>query len=245
MKQLDSRDRHVLAGEYVLGTLAGRARERFARLMQQDYRFAQAAAQWELRLGALAAGVEPVSPPPWVWQRIEQRLGFSSGAEHRPVASWQLFTWRALAGVSTVAVAALAFVLVTQEPVVREVPVEVPVPQPVPVDRMAAVLTGEEARSAWMVSAPVDGARLTVRTLNPKPLPPGKAYELWLLPVGQNPISLGLVPTEGEKSIEPPPELRALIRPGMALAVSLEPAGGSPTGLPTGPVLYQGKSQVL
>ena len=36
-----------------------------------------------------------------------------------------------------------------------------------------------------------------------------------------------------------------MVRPSAALAVSLEPPGGSPTGKPTGPVLYQGRLLAL
>lgn len=250
MKLSDPDLREMLAAEYVLGTLTGGARRRFAREMTADPELAGIAGQWESRFNGLADGVDPVMPGPWVWQRIERRLGFTAqpGGDAQPVR-WGAGFWRGATGFAAAAAAVLAVALFVQDPVVREVPVEVPVevrvPQPVEVDRMAAVLTGEQARSAWMVSGPETGERLTVRVLNPEPLPAEKAYELWLLPEGENPISLGLLPTSGETTIQPPPELRELIGPGSALAVSLEPAGGSPTGLPTGPVLYQGTSQVL
>lgn len=240
----------MLAAEYVLGTLTGRARRRFAREMAADPRLAGIAGEWEARLNTLADEVEPVMPGPWVWQRIEQRLGLAAqpGGRASPQPRGVGF-WRGAAGFAAAAAVVLAAALFMQEPVVREVPVQVPVevrvPQPVEVDRMAAVLTGEEARSAWMVSGPETGERLTVRALDPEPLPADKAYELWLLPDGEDPISLGLLPVSGETTIQPSPELRELLGPGSALAVSLEPAGGSPTGLPTGPVLYQGESQVL
>lgn len=250
MKLSDPDLRQMLAAEYVLGTLTGGARRRFAREMAADPQLAGIVGEWEARFSGLADEVEPVMPGPWVWQRIEQRLGLTaqpggSGSADR----WGVGFWRGAAGFAAAAAAVFAVALFMQEPVVREVPVEVPVevrvPQPVEVDRMAAVLTGEEARSAWMVSGPETGERLTVRALSPEPLPADKAYELWLLPEGEDPISLGLLPVSGETTIQPPPELKDMIGPGSALAVSLEPSGGSPTGLPTGPVLYQGESQVL
>ena len=53
-------------------------------------------------------------------------------------------------------------------------------------------------------------------------------------PGATKPASLGVIPAEGKVV---PPGIKA----GTMLLVSLEPKGGSPTGQPTGPVLYAGK----
>jgi anti-sigma-K factor RskA len=68
----------------------------------------------------------------------------------------------------------------------------------------------------------------------------GKDFELWVLPPGKDPVSLGVL--KAEKRIERPIDAMraALIQPGTTLAVSLEPTGGSASGAPTGPVLYTG-----
>ena len=66
--------------------------------------------------------------------------------------------------------------------------------------------------------------------------------ELWLLPAGaQRPVSLGAArpgrePT-GARSRRLPADA---LGGGALLEVSLEPPGGSPTGLPTGPVVSKG-----
>ena len=66
-------------------------------------------------------------------------------------------------------------------------------------------------------------------------------FELWILPSDKSkPISLGLLPQQGKKTVKVPAQLLALLQTS-GLAVSLEPIGGSPTGQPTGAVLYQGK----
>ncbi len=65
--------------------------------------------------------------------------------------------------------------------------------------------------------------------------PDGKSLELWYVPEGQTPVSVGLV---GEGGID----LKGLTaQNGDLLAISLEPSGGSPTGTATGPVIYTGK----
>jgi anti-sigma-K factor RskA len=67
-----------------------------------------------------------------------------------------------------------------------------------------------------------------------------RSLELWTLPKGAAPQSLGLVPASGTIKLKLA-QLSASALPNIpALAISLEPKGGSPTGAPTGPVLYSG-----
>ena len=69
-----------------------------------------------------------------------------------------------------------------------------------------------------------------------------------MLPDRGNPRSLGLISTispAGVARIELPTAADQALQNIPALAISLEPAGGSPTGLPTGPVLYTGLVQRL
>jgi anti-sigma-K factor RskA len=62
-----------------------------------------------------------------------------------------------------------------------------------------------------------------------------------MLPGGeQKPVSLGLVGTDPMQELTISKELAPLINRASGLALSVEPAGGSPTGQPTGPVLYKG-----
>src|SRR5260370_24305031 len=69
-----------------------------------------------------------------------------------------------------------------------------------------------------------------------------RAYELWLIPSGETrPRSLGLVQPGQPIRLDIPSDLAGRVTPDATLAVSLEPPGGSPTGLPTGPVVAAGK----
>jgi anti-sigma-K factor RskA len=69
---------------------------------------------------------------------------------------------------------------------------------------------------------------------------PDRSLELWAILADGKPISLGVIPPNGKGKVELSETQKALIGKPIALAVSLEPKGGSPTGQPTGPVLYQG-----
>ncbi len=115
-------------------------------------------------------------------------------------------------------------------------------------DGMMAILTDASARPTMLVSWPLqagsDGmVELRVRIIMDHPtMDPGSAWELWLLPHGADgaPRSVGLVGIEPEQRLRVDAAmLKALLMaPGMAL--SNEPAGGSPTGTPTGPVIFRG-----
>ena len=61
-----------------------------------------------------------------------------------------------------------------------------------------------------------------------------------MLPNGANaaPVSLGLIPGVGNAQLGLSAAQLAVLGNTATLAVSLEPAGGSPTGLPTGPVIF-------
>ncbi len=83
-----------------------------------------------------------------------------------------------------------------------------------------------------------DNQELAVHVQNAHELEAGKALELWILPAQGNPVSLGLLPTSGEARRPLTAAQRAALAGAKQLAVSLEPSGGSPTGLPTGPVLH-------
>lgn len=221
---------HRLAAEYVLGTLQGPARRRFERLLAEDTGLRRKVAAWESRLTPWAAAMAPEAVPPRVWQGIRRRLGFEADAV-RPGP------WRWLALGSTALAAGLALVLV-----MRPAPPAPEVPPAPPVWQDLAVLADQQ-QPVWIVRASADGARLRFSGLADAPLPAGHDYELWVLTPEGTPLSLGVVQASGARAAEVAvgDAGRALMARGVALAISLEPVGGSPTGAPTGPVLWSGK----
>ena len=223
----------ALAAQYVLGTLSPRARARFARLIAVDRVIADAVAAWEARLLPFAESIAPVSPPPSVWPRILARIqGGRRPAASAPSLWTNLGVWRGLTLAGFATAMALAIVLLSP-PGVR------------PDQTMVAILAGADAKPVLVATADRAGRTLRIKAVAPVDIAADRALELWALPPGGNPRSLGLIEPSGLVQIALSAPAETALAQIPALAVSLEPRGGSPTGLPTGPVLYSGPIQRL
>jgi anti-sigma-K factor RskA len=256
-------DQEALAAEYALGTLDADERAQAQARMDADIGFAALVRSWERRLGALNAMVDPVEPPPHIWERIRERLGGTepSGAIRLPEVtqraqptsnvvylSRRVDRWRGIAAATSALAATLALFVAAWElspellpqrlrPPVRVVEV-VKETQPA---RLVAVLQKDSNGPAFLLTVDTASRTLTMRRVAAE-REPGKSYELWLVSDKYPaPRSLGVVDT-GEFTQRP---LLAAYDPdtvsSATYAVSLEPEGGSPTGAPTGPVLFTGK----
>jgi anti-sigma-K factor RskA len=231
-----------LAAEYALGTLRGPARRRFERLIESDPDLARRVDDWAQRLDPLAGAAPAIEPPAQTWAAILRRIGpapdrarrglveylFGRPTEAVPSMAtaglWYCVSfWRQI-GIASAAIAALLFVYLFIAP-------------PSSPTHMA-LLADAANKPILVVSLDLHHDRLTLDATRLPAAEAGKSLELWILPPSGNPRSLGVIPG-GQLSL--PLDLKAAedLAQG-ALAVSLEPAGGSPTGLPTGPVLYSG-----
>ena len=223
----------MLSAEYVLGSLQGAARIRFEQLIQQRSDWAKTLNWWQTHLHLLAETVHAVKPRKQVWQQIENRLWNKKGQSN---ASnwWRILNWRNTALLST----SLAFIFATFLAV--QAPNKPSISEPTAV----AMLANDKAQAGWLLSLANNAggnAEIRANSLASLQIKNQNAYELWLLPSDKSkPISLGLLPQKGNKVLVVPANLVAML-PESGLAVSVEPMGGSPTGQPTGAVLYQGK----
>ncbi len=218
----------ALAAEYVLGTLRGRARKRFERIARGDRALEEAVRRWEERLLPLAEGLPEIEPPERVWRAIQASL---PGARAPRTTFWSsLGWWRGLAIASLAAVVALSALLLRPVPERAE-------------GALVAVLAGSDAKAALVASADRFGRYLTIKAISRIDIPADRSLQLWMLPGSGNPRSLGLIGATGAARVALPAPADEALRNIPALAVSLEPRGGSPTGLPTGPVLYSGPVQ--
>ncbi|OUS27372.1 hypothetical protein A9Q99_15340 [Gammaproteobacteria bacterium 45_16_T64] len=230
MKYTDPELIEHLASEYVLGTMVGKARLRFERLQMESYRVRQTVWEWEQRLYPMSEGIEDEVPPDSLWQGIQQRI-HPQERQSEPVSWRSLLFWRSWGAVATAMVVVLAVMISLQS---------APPGLGVSEDYMA-VFNNPEAQPLWMISSDLQTGEVSIRAVNATAAAVDKTFELWMLPAGNTaPRSMGLMPVSGNKQkVVLPPALVEILRTAKGLAVSIEPTGGSPTGVPTGPVVYQ------
>jgi anti-sigma-K factor RskA len=237
-----------LAAEYALGTLRGRARSRFERWLREDMRCARAAAEWQARLAPLAAGIGEARPPARVWRAIEARLnasGARAGAQTVSPGLWdRLGFWRSLGLLASGMAAALLVavgLIAPQPPPPAPAPAVVRVPaEGMPASYVAVLADPRTQRPVLLVSAARKSDQLWIKTLDPAIHVAERSLELWALPKAGTPKSLGLLATAEKATLKLSAVADQALADAEALAVSLEPRGGSPTGAPTGPVLFSG-----
>jgi anti-sigma-K factor RskA len=222
MNYSDPRLQNLLAGEYVLGTLHGAARRRCERLMMESAGLAAEVAAWEGRFAAWALKLKPVDPPGYLEWRLMGRVRKESQPRGERLRNTFWRTWAVAATV------VLAVVIVTQKIT----------PTAEPKAAEFALMSDAKGMPLWLISVHPEANRVDMKVVTPNPVPAGKSYELWMIPDGGKPVPMGLMNETGVASETVPPELLARLAGAKALAISLEPKGGSPTGQPTGPVLW-------
>ena len=237
----DPPDDELLAAELVLGVLHRDARNAAQARVLAEPAFAARVAAWETRLGGMLHEIAPVPVPAHVWPRVRARLGWDGAAAQGGL--WRsLAFWRGLGIAGLVAASVLAVLLMRATDVPPPTPVPVVVTPPDVPAAPVVTLAADDGVAAFLVT--VDRKRGHVR-LVPVPGAPdaqGRVPELWLIPPGQPPISLGVVDTTWTHEIDVPKQHHWALDEdiGSLLAVSLEPAGGAPGGAPTGPVVAKG-----
>ena len=246
-----------LAGEYVLGVLGAEQRRDVQSRLPKDTALASDVQAWETRLTPLFDEIAPVNVPNYVWSRICDALGIQPASSNmqRPAVSreersfWSsLGFWRGVSGLAMASVGVLAIALLTQKPTIVEVPVNVPVevPAQVPPPQPGLVSTlAQDNGSAGFVAA-VD-RDTGVMTVTPLMAPPddGRVQEMWVIPNGQKPISLGVLDASKPQAHKLPSNLLAAVSTDAIFAVTLEPPGGAPGGNPTGPIIAKGSIALL
>ena len=233
MSPVDDQDRGLggddaLAAEYVLGVLSAEDRQAASRRIDTDPSFASLVDAWELRLSPMADAYTPVDPPAGLKQAIDRRL-FAPAAGRTPGILSSLALWR---GLTAAALAALALTVV--------VPRHGPPAPPSPVERLIASLAAEGSDVRYV--ALFDGAANKVGLSHLSGArAEGHDFELWVIEGDNPPRSLGVIPVGATVDMPMPDDMREKVADGAVFAITLEPAGGSTTGGPTGPVVAEGE----
>ena len=216
--------RRALAADYAIGLMPPTARKRFEHLLLDDGALRAELARWQNHLTLLTEPLVEQPVPEHVWQAVVARI--EPQTLHVPLKR-PFWNWLRLGAVAC----SLLIVLTTGLLYNRD-----------SVQYQATLLSGT-AQPGLRIEAHAD--HLKVQPLELAAVEAGRSLELWAIPVEGKPVSLGLIPADGDGRIALSQSQQQLIRVPVVLAVSLEPQGGSPTGQPTGPVLYQGPLATL
>jgi anti-sigma-K factor RskA len=241
-----------LAASYALGTLRGGARRRFETLARDSATLRAAALIWQSRLASVSELQPQAAPSPAVWQRIENLVNAEKqahamqAAREAPAATVAARGWWASLGLWRGATAAGAFAAVIAVVTglnlntrlsgqVQELSAKL---SATPDIQYVAVLADDKATASMLVTFDPKNKKLLLKRVGDFREQADKSLELWALPPGAAPRSLGVL------SGDPVVRLTAAgsdIHEVPTLAISLEPKGGVPAGSgPTGPVLFTG-----
>lgn len=221
----------AVAAEYALGLLPPDEVAAFEARLAEDPALRALYAEWCEDLTALTDRIEPVAPPSRVFRRVETEI---FGARPAPRHRWR----NRIVGLGSLAAAALVAAVLLLGPGMQDrgpMPPESPdyVAQVEAEDRSLVVGAAYDAGAGRLFVERQQGAARA-----------GRALELWLIAGDAAPVSLGVLPDAARADIAVPDALRPRLEGGV-LAISDEPPGGSPTGVPTGDVLAVGQITTL
>jgi anti-sigma-K factor RskA len=234
-----------LAANYGLGTLQGPARRRFESHARQSATVRAQVLLWQERLNAMTELVPPAVPNPALWPRIENATDQAGAAlidaavaQARRALNW----WRGLAmaggAVALAGLMALAVGLQSRDRLnlqLEQVNAQLNMAQQL---QYVSVLTDAQSGASMLVTFDARQNSLIVKRVGSYKEATNKSLQLWALPPGGAPQSLGVL---GPSSVVRMSTSAQQIRAVPTLAVSLEPLGGVPSATgPTGPVLFKG-----
>jgi anti-sigma-K factor RskA len=226
-----SDDDELIAAELAFGLIDGEERRVAEQRLDSDGVFRAAYDRWTAYGAAMFTDVGE-APRPSVWTAIEKRLPANDMVVSRTTLRW----WQG--GTAAASAAALVLAVVALQPPPRPKPVgTAPVVETRPVMPLVAVLTGNKGVvtvSYDRISGRIISATSGIKIGDHSP-------ELWVIPADGKPRSLGLIAAGASLWKQVPKGAAESLTPGVTLAISVEPLGGSPTGQPTGPVILTGK----
>ena len=225
----------ALAGDYVLGQMPIHARRRFQQLMNERPYLQQAVQRWEQRLNPLVSELPERKPPRRVWHSIRTEV-IALEKRKRPEQKrnvWEsILIWRTATIIT--AVTLMATLLFT-----NIMPPQPPIPM---MPSYVAVLANEENKPMFVAAANEEPMQMTIKMMKDVQMPSDKDFELWCRMEGSDELrSMGVLAHNEETTFPLTETDWRTFGSTTSLAISVEPKGGSPTGNPTGPVMYQGE----
>lgn len=206
----------ALSAQYALGTLRGNARLRFEKRLAQEQELAALLGRWQTMLEPLESSTQQQTPPERVWKKIQLSLPPQKPAS---LWNWNYLGWALAAGLAAVV---LVPYFATRSPELAP---------------LVVLNSSDATKGQWIVNADSERKTLRLVPVQPREIAASNSLQLWAIPSGAKPISLGLVNAKESTQLT---AANVTLSPGTTIAISLEPQGGSPTGQPTGPVIFSG-----
>lgn len=226
------------AAEYALGLLTGDELRDAREHAQSDRQFAEEVARWRGRFAPLYSEIEATDPPNEVWEKIEtETISRMAANDNAGALRRQLRIWKSAAGALS-AIAAVLVAMLAFEPPRRLAPPQKPEASTTATPLVA--LLGGNGSAKVVASWDPTARQLVLAVAGPMPSDQSRSKELWVIPPGGKPRSLGTLPERKEMHMRLADTLATLLSQGATMAISVEPRGGSPTGAPTGPVVASG-----
>ena len=239
-KFTDEEEADLRAAELVLGLLPEAEAERLRREAARNTALAADIARWEDRLARLADGAPEVLPPDSAWLAIERKI---SSPERATTAGrnrtgtgaplwdnagfWRNLSFASLGAAAAASIVAIAIFFNSQ----TVAPLQ---------DRLVAALEAAEGGAPFVATYDPASKQILIvpaAALNEAQRVP----ELWLVTHDKRVISLGVIASESAQAVVIPPELVEETSAGAGLVITLEPPGGAPGGVATGPAIAQGE----
>jgi anti-sigma-K factor RskA len=224
-----------LSREYVLGTLTGRARRRFERLLTEAPLAARVVLRWQQRFDVLAAGVPPLQPRDQVWSGLQQRLFAQRDAQASGLWSRlrALLAPRVLGGVLAGVLMATVVLRLQPQWLALETRTDT-LPQ-----SYVGLLVNDAGQATLLASSRRHGRTLTVKLLQPLQVPDGQVARLWALPRDGAPFLVGMVPASGTATIALTDSAEKMFFSVARLGVTIEPVAAG-AAAPSTPYVASG-----
>ncbi len=215
----DRDELNMLAGEYVLGLLDDAAAREIEEALAGNAALRQAVAFWQEQLHPLAALAPAAEPPPELWDRIARRIE----NEPRQGRLWRsLALWRGATAAAAAIAASLALYIAAT-------------PRLAAPSYVAVLYAPQQQQAAFVATGGRNG--LLVHAVARETAPRDRGFELWAIPAGAKPISLGLMSDEGRLEIA---SLPTPVSEGLTLAITIEPREGAPHAAPSSAPVFLG-----
>lgn len=226
----DPKLQDILASNYVIGTLRGKARKRFEQLMAQDHTIAERVIQWETKLQPIHTATQPVPPKKATWKMIASQINNTSNQMvEKLLSKLRLYQYLTAFAFSLSMVVSLASYLSYSES------------DPINTINYVAVLKNDIEQPVMVATLKKTGRLLALDLLQKPNVAQDNDIQIWAISKDDGSIkSLGLIDVAKRVELQLTKPEWGLIKSAEFLMVSIESKGGSTTGLPSERLISKG-----